>query len=49
MRITGIHEEIQSEKTYLQLLWVKRRKLFILLTIGYKRVIRRKTAKKIQI
>ena len=21
MRITGIHEEIQSEKTYLQLLW----------------------------
>ena len=23
MRITGIHEEIQSEKTYLQLLWWK--------------------------
>ena len=33
-------QEIQSE-TYLQLLWIKRRKLFILLTIGHKRVIRR--------
>ena len=33
-------QETQSE-TYLQLLWIKRRKLFILLTIGHKRVIRR--------
>ena len=38
-------QEIQSDKTYLQLLWIKRRKLFILLTIGYKRAIRRKTVK----
>ena len=37
-------QEIQSE-TCLQLLWIKRRKLFILLTIGHKRVIRRKTVK----
>ena len=37
-------QEIQSE-TCLQLLWIKRRKLFILLTIGHKRVIPRKTVK----
>ena len=34
-------QEIQSE-TYLQLLSIKRRKLLILLTIGHKKVIRRK-------
>ena len=34
-------QEIQSE-TYLQLLSFKRRKLLILLTIGHKKVIRRK-------
>ena len=32
-------QEIQrGKKTYLQLLWIKRRKLFILLTIGHKSV-----------
>ena len=37
-------QESQSE-TYLQLLSIKTRKLLILLTIGHKRVIRRKAVK----